>query len=89
MPRKNSIGFDQWLFTCFHVYLKRTREDSVMAVKQSMLDFYGTSVNFSKDEDRNEVFNVLRTCNVKGPVVSTDLGGELGYMFVFLGPDGG
>lgn len=62
---------------------------AVMSVTQSLLDFYGTSFDFSKDEDRTKVFEVLRSCNVKGPLVATDLGDNHGYMFVFVGVDGG
>lgn len=60
-----------------------------MSIVQNLLDFYGTSLDFSKDEDRGKVFEALRSCDVKGPLVATDLGDNHGYMFVFVGADGG
>lgn len=60
-----------------------------MSVKQSLLDFYNCSVDFFSDKDRNQVFDILKTYNVEGPLVSKTLQGDDGHLFVFLGADGG
>ena len=60
-----------------------------LSTKQSLLDFYNSTVDFSTNTNRNQIFDVLRAYGADGPLVEKDLDGGMGHFFMFLGSDGG